>query len=111
MQLNAIYCQNKVMTSFSIIRCKFVYWGMYLCWKVHIGYNILILFLYYLIVMWNIQYFDQHNFEFVDSRQEATSANVASSGDKISAQAGPPNVKLVADSKEADPELDEDVPF
>lgn len=51
------------------------------------------------------------NFEFVDSRQEATSANAVSSGDKISAQAGPPNEKLVADSKEADPELDEDVPF
>ena len=51
------------------------------------------------------------NFEFVDSRQEATSANVASSGDKISAQAGPTNEKPVADSKEADPELDEDVPF
>ena len=51
------------------------------------------------------------NFEFVDSRQEATSANAVSSGDKISAQAGPPNEKPVADSKEADPELDEDVPF
>ena len=51
------------------------------------------------------------NFEFVDSRQEATSANAGSSGDKISAQAGPPNEKPVADSKEADPELDEDVPF
>lgn len=51
------------------------------------------------------------NFEFVDSRQEATGANSGPSGDRISAQESPQKEKPVADSKEADPELDEDVPF
>ena len=51
------------------------------------------------------------NFEFVDSRQEATGTNAGRSDDKISAQESTPREKQVADSKEADPELDEDVPF
>ena len=51
------------------------------------------------------------NFEFVDSRQEATGTNTGPSGDKISAQNSPPKEKSIPDSKEADPELDEDVPF
>lgn len=51
------------------------------------------------------------NFEFVDSRQEATSSNSGPSGDKISAQESPLKEKSIADSRVADPELDEDVPF
>ena len=51
------------------------------------------------------------NFEFVDSRQESPGPNASPSGDTSSAQEIPPKEKPVVDSKEADPELDEDVPF
>tara|TARA_B100001093_G_scaffold70812_1_gene61328 strand:- start:706 stop:1167 length:462 start_codon:yes stop_codon:yes gene_type:complete len=51
------------------------------------------------------------NFEFVDSRQEGTSTNAGPSTDKAFSQESPPKEKPIAESKEVDPELDEDVPF
>jgi len=51
------------------------------------------------------------NFEFVDSRQEATGTNAGPSVEKITAGESTPQNKPVSDSKESDPELDEDVPF
>ena len=51
------------------------------------------------------------NFEFVDSRQEATGTNASSTGDKIPSQKSPQKENQVADFKDSDPELDEDVPF